>query len=208
MDYVNFYYTNSGGKTPDDESMIRITQNTIDYLIACNFSKQEIICALLKCNCVDALTIEDLPDYLWNESLIKRGCFYYHNTLQITSSPPQYNAVLKKEIVEPYFLEIKIRYTMEDLIHYFYTTLHVDRELIDYKRDAARFDALLNKYSRFGFIESLDFVLSLIDYAKHSHSKVFSIFDISANEAEVFDAAKRKTAEARFYGKNKIVCRQ
>lgn len=109
--------------------------------------------------------------------------------------------------MEPYFLEMKIRYTMQDLIAYFYSKLHIDLELKDDKRDAARLEALLKKYNRLSFIESLDFVLALIDYAAYAGTRIMNVFDIEKNESEVYELLKRKAAEASFQGKNRIIWR-
>lgn len=71
-----------------------------------------------------------------------------------------------------------------------------------------RFASLLKKYERLSFVDSLDFVLSLIDFAKFAHQRIMSVFDIEKNEADVFEELKRKAAEASFHGKNRIVWRQ
>jgi hypothetical protein len=105
-------------------------------------------------------------------------------------------------------MEMRARYTMKDLIAYFYDKLCIDMELMDEKRDAARMQALLKKYERLSFISALDFVLSLIDYASYTHMRVVNVFDIEKAEPEVFDELKRKTAEASFHGKNLIVWRR
>ena len=136
------------------------------------------------------------------------NCFYYHHTLQIASKPPHYDAKLRREVIEPFFMEMRARYTMKDLIAYFYDKLCIDMELMDEKRDTARMQALLKKYERLSFISALDFVLSLIDYASYTHMRVVNVFDIEKAEPEVFDELKRKTAEASFHGKNLIVWRR
>lgn len=208
MDYIDFYYSNVLGHTPDDAEALRATSNTIEYLLDCGYAKSEILHILLQCKATERLTAADLPDSLWDGSLIKRGVFYYHHTLQITSTPPHYDAKLSKEIMEPYFLEMRIRYSMDNLIQYFYEKLGIDMELMDKQRDAARFKALLKKYDRLSFVSALDFVLSLIDYSSYAKKKVLSVFDLEQNETEVFEELKRKAAEASFHGKNVVVWRK
>lgn len=207
MDYIDFYYTNVLGYTPENMDDIKATSATIAYLQDCGLTVNEVKAVILACDAVERLTPADLPDTLWSGSLTRRDRFYYHHALQITSKPPHYDAELGKEVIEPYFLEIKARYAMQDLIHYFYTKLNVDIELMNEKRDSARMASLLKKYEQLSFVSSLDFVLSLIDYAAYSHQRILSIFDIEKNETEVFEELKRKAAEASFHGKNVIVWR-
>lgn len=208
MDYVDFYYANLLGRTPADIDDIRATECTIAYLEDNGLNEPEIARALLQSGKAERLTPLMLPDSLWKSSLVKRGCFYYHNTLQIASRPPHYDRALKREVMDPYFLEMKIQYTIKDLVAYFYSKLHIDLELLDEKRDAARLEALLKKYGRLSFVESLDFVLALIDYAAYDRTRVMSVFDIEKNESAVYEQLKGKTAEAGFHGKNVIVWRQ
>ena len=208
MDYSDFYYSNVLGYTPEEESSLNRTRATIEYLQDCGFSQNELTHILLECSAGEALTVEMLPGNIWEGSLTKPNRFYYHHTLQITSKPPHYDAKLRKEVIEPYFMEMRIRYTMKDLVDYFYRKLNIDTELMDEKRDSARMQALLKKYEKLSFISALDFVLSLIDYAGYTHMRVVSVFDVEKAEPEVFDELKRKTAEANFHGKNLIVWRK
>lgn len=208
MDYLDFYYSNVLGYTPEDEGSQRKTRCTIAYLEDCGFTKGELIQILLDCKASEVLTVEHLPQSVWEGSLTKPNCFYYHHTLQIASKPPHYDAKLRREVIEPFFMEMRARYTMKDLIAYFYDKLCIDMELMDEKRDTARMQALLKKYERLSFISALDFVLSLIDYASYTHMRVVNVFDIEKAEPEVFDELKRKTAEASFHGKNLIVWRR
>lgn len=207
IDFVDFYYSNVCGYTPDEDEQC-VTANTITYLKDNGYADKEIARILLECGGAPALFPSGLPASLWEPYLTKPGQFYYHHTLQMTSKPPHYDVKLKKEIMEPYYMEMKIRFGMDDLIAYFYRELAIDLELMDKRRDSVRFASLLKKYERLSFVDSLDFVLSLIDFAKFAHQRVMSVFDIERNEADVFEELKRKAAEASFHGKNRIVWRQ
>lgn len=207
MDYVDFYYTNILGYTPSDKTVIRKTQCIIDYLKDCGFSDKELIHIILDSAPSESLSYETLPDKLWQDSLIKRGYFYYHHILQITSKPPYYDFKSNKEIIDPFFLEIKIKFTLDDLVSYFYK-LNIDNDLRNDKRDTAAMKSLLLRYDNLSVVESLDFVLSLIDYCKYSNDKISNVFDITKNEASVLEDLKKKVAEAKFAGKDKIICRK
>ena len=208
MDYADFYYSNVLGYTPNNSEDIKRTELTAAFLVECGLEKHEIVQALLQSNAKERLTPDDLPDHLWEGSLTRRGQFYYHHTLQLTSRPPHFDIKSGREIIEPYYLEMKIRYSMKDLLRYYYSKLSIDEELMDERRDAARMEAILKKYERLSFVSALDFVLSLIDYTAYAHQRVLNVFDIEKNEAEVFDDLKRKAAEASFHGKNVIVWRK
>ena len=208
MDYVDFYYSNVLGYTPDNPQQLRHTENAVAYFIDCGFSQGEIVDILLSCPKTEGLLPKDFPDKLWENSLTKKKQFYYHHTLQIASRPPHYDIKLKKEVIEPYFLEMKARYTMNDLIRYYYNKLDIDAELADERRDIGRMQALLKKYDRLSFVDALDFVLCLIDHASYTYQRVMGIFDIEKGESEVFDELKSKAAEASFKGKNLIVWRK
>ena len=127
--------------------------------------------------------------------------------MQITSKPPYYDFKSNKEIIDPFFLEIKIKFTLDDLVSYFYK-LNIDNDLRNDKRDTAAMKSLLLRYDNLSVVESLDFVLSLIDYCKYSNDKISNVFDITKNEASVLEDLKKKVAEAKFAGKDKIICRK
>lgn len=56
-------------------------------------------------------------------NLIRPNVFYYHNDLRLTCAPPKreidYDSGDITVINEPYFLEMKASYSIEDLIHYY-----------------------------------------------------------------------------------------
>lgn len=56
-------------------------------------------------------------------NLIHPDVFYYHNDLRLTCAPPRrevdYDSGEVKVINEPYFLEMKASYSVDDLVYYF-----------------------------------------------------------------------------------------
>lgn len=198
MDYVEFFYTNNVGRYPfTTEKEADITKGTIEYLKDCGFTHREILLTIIDYDRGSYMHPEFLPETLWENSLIRKGHFYYHHALRLVSKPPTFDPSTGTEKVPDFYLEMKIRFTMEDLIAYFYNTLGIDLSLKDIKRDAGSFKFLLQKYEKLDFIESLDFVLSLIDFAKHANDEILSILDIARNEAEVYKKLKCHTAEAK-----------
>lgn len=91
-------------------------------------------------------------------NLIKPGVFYYHNDLRLTCAPPKrdidYDSGKITVINEPYFLEMKASYSVEDLVHYYKRQVGTGRS-----NDTNRFKGsllyLLKSYS----IEELLFMI-------------------------------------------------
>lgn len=211
MDYAEFYYSQVVGCYPfDTEENKMKTQKVIDYLFDAGIEESKILRFIEESPAKDYLTPDDLPEWLWEGSLLKKNTFYYHNILHIQPKMPTFNPFKKTEDVEKFYLEMKIMFTMDDLINYFYKTLNINKDLLDKKRDEGSFNYLLNKYSKLDFIEPIDFVLALIDHCKQDSamfSRIMSVLDISNAEAEVYDILKRKTAEAELQKANRILWR-
>jgi len=210
MDFVEMYYSNVVGCYPCDTEEYRIkSKKIIDHLIDAGVPTNLILKFVEEAPASNYLTPDMLPDWLWDGSLLKKDTFYYHNTLQITSKPPVFNPRTGKATVYPFFLEMKIQYTMDELIRYFYSKLKVDPALIDKKRDAAAMTYLMERYKKVApFIESIDYVLFLIDYAStDDEDQNTSILDIKKYEAEMLQTLQHKVEEATLAGANKIVWR-
>lgn len=207
MNYTDYYYDKIVGIEPTQEDRIK-TDLVIQHLLDNQIEQEEIYAFLDTCDCKDFLTHKDLKNDLWNGSLLRRNVFYYHRELQITSKAPSLNG---SELVgDEFFLEMRIKYTKQDIIKYFYNKCKLP-DLANKKQDEGSIEFLIKKYSKVKFIEPVDFILSLIDYASANQdnmfSKVRSILDLCNNESEVYDILKSKTDEASSLGFNKIVWR-
>jgi hypothetical protein len=210
MDFIEVYYNCVWGCYPfEDDTNKMKSQRIIDYLLEAGISETDILDFVENAPKVDYLTPDLLPDRFWELSLVKRDRFYYHNILHIVSDAPKWDPLSNIQSVAEFHLEMKIRFTMEELINYFYGVLNISAELMDIIRDTGSFNYLLGKYSKFTFIEPLDFVLSLIDYCKDSiDRKIVSILDIAQYESEVYEKLKAKAEQAKFEKANKIVWRK
>jgi len=205
-DLINLYYDQVCGSLPDEDWKVNQTKKTIEFLVDCGFGYSELFKLFGQLE-KDVLRPEDLPDSLWDYSLIKRGRFYYHSELRITSKPPTFDPRTGKEVKEPFFVEIKIRYTLDNLVDYYIKA--IKPPIIDEKKIKAGLDYLLKYYSKsIKIVTPLDFVLALIDTAKYNHTKIINVFDIQKNEVEVFNSLSKMVAEAKFAGKDVIVWRQ
>lgn len=202
---MEIYYRVTNGYY--SENLDLITQATLLHLIDNGYGFKSILDIINKSDIKDCLRPESLPDSLWEDSLIKRNTYYYHNTLHITSKPPKWNPVTMKAECEPFFMEMKINYTMKDLLDYFYNKCKIDVNLRDEKRDGGAFEFLMNKYEKIKNIEALDFVLLLIDEACNSESFITSPLKLQDYDCEVLDNCKKLIAEAKYNQANKIVWR-
>jgi hypothetical protein len=87
-------------------------------------------------------------DLLYEDSLIltEDDTIYYHNELQIHSKPGGFDPETCTIIKQPYFLEMRYRYTMEELLNYYYDKLLVPIHFRDNKRDVGAFNHLIKSY--------------------------------------------------------------
>lgn len=209
MDFVEEYYSSVWGYYPfddNDENKYR-SKKIIDYLMDCNIEEKHILKFVEEAPKQDFLTPDILPEWLWTNSLIKKDEFYYHNLLHIKSKAPTWDALTNKETNYPFYLEIKIQFTIDNLTDYFYKKFRIPMDLIDRKRDEGAFNYLLNKYRGISFISSLDFVLSLIDYMHNEGDDTYNVLDLSKYEKEVYEILFRKVEQSKLEKTNKIVWR-
>lgn len=210
MDYTEFYYDQLGFYPFDTDAERNQTEKTIQHMIDANIKEEDILKVLEETSQKKVLRPEDLPDWLWEGSLVKRDTFYYHRSLHMTSAPPIYDPISRKEKVSPYYMEMVIQYTVEDLLRYFYRTTRMSTDLADPRKDEGAARYLLEKYSKIPFCESLDFVLALIDehaVTGNYFGRVSSILGIDQAQTEVYEKMKSKTAEARVHKADRIVWR-
>ena len=203
---MQYYYNNICGSaaTPDEELR---TACTVAYLYESGFSPTEIRQVIDECPAVPALTISDLPEFVWRDSLVVRNRFYYHRVLHL--SPPLYFDINKGvEQYKTFYLEIKPRFSLDDLVKRFWQVRRAPNELTNLAKDKGAFRYLLEQYQRID-MEPLDFVLALIDWsaANPGWRNSYSPLDLQEYEHEVLDDMKSKIAQARFAKADKIVWR-
>lgn len=187
MNYVDFFYSNYASvDVLINEDLKRQTRATIEYLLDNHLNSKEILNVLMNCAGKAVLSKFDLPDSLWKNSLIKRDKYYYHHILQIIPE------------VGEFFVEIKIKFTLNDLLKYFIKNLNINTSIINEKQYLAQLNSLINRYSALKFIEPLDFVLALIDNAVRKNYVILEPFDLNSsnNVSETLELLKIKVAEA------------
>lgn len=105
------------------------------------------------------------------DNLLVRGKFYYHPQLQVTPPPPviRFNPdgtfEASYETEPEFFLEIKDKYTADDLLDYYYKRTETKSNPKFRKRDRGAMDYILR-------LEELDVILYSIDEAAVMHMDV------------------------------------
>ena len=203
---MDAYYRITNGYC--NEVLDKITETTLMYLIDNKYEFKDILNILRDSKIEDCFRPESLPDYLWDNSLLKRDTYYYHNSLHITSKPPRWNAETLKVESEPFFMEMKIKFTMKDLLDYYYRTCMVDVSLRNEKRDIGAFEHLIKTYTKIiENVEGIDIVLMLIDEASKASMLLSNPLKLQDMEIEVIPHCKRLTVEAKYNDANKIIWR-
>lgn len=205
MDLLDFYYYNLGTEPTEFER--EITKATLGHLIDNNLTEKDIINIIKDFPAKMALEPSDLPNSLWENSLLNRDTFYYHSELHITSPAPYWDFENDRIVSSRFFLEMKIQYSIRDLIQYYYKKFPRDIRLIDDKKDNGTMEYLLNKYKNIAFIEPVDFILFLIDEAANSDYELTEMIDLKRFETQAFSYLEYKTMNAAVEKMNKIVWR-
>lgn len=185
------FYELMVGTTPSEED-VKNLNGCVLYLKDNNFSDREIF-NILSDNKNINIKASELPSKYWEGSLLKPNTFYYHDKLRIMSKAPKWDPETLREITYPYFLEMKIMFTMDDLIEYFYQKTLIPVELRNRKNEEASFKYLLDKYKVMK-TEPIDFILFLIDSAKEEDS-IYKVFDLQKYEPDVFKMFERLNSD-------------
>ena len=166
------------GHTIEDENILKELRKTINYLIDNNYDKAFILSYLLEYGPV-------ISETLWHDTLLKPNTFYYHEQLTIMPGPSIWNPNMKEQS-HRFYLEMKIKYTIDDLLNYYYTELLIPVELRDKSKDKGAFEHMLKKYTKFK-CEPIDFILYLIDYSKQEEAFITNVFDLQKYERETYE---------------------
>lgn len=190
-------YLKDNGKTNKDVFKILMSSN-IDLPEDCEMSSVER--AIVKFN--------DLPEYLWNDSLLKKNTYYYNNRLHITSKPPTWNPKTFQEECEPFFMEMLISFTMNDLLDTYNIECRVPLGLRDTARDTGAFKHLLNKYNKLK-APSIDYIILMIDLASKDKDNEFiaNPFELESYSKEAFAILENVAEEAALNKSNIIIWR-
>lgn len=208
------------GYEPSVEDINKL-KSTISYLKDNHYTDKEIFKILMNSN-IDLpedcemtaiekaiVTGPQLPEYLWENSLIKKDTYYYNNRLHITSKPPTWNPKTLQEECEPFFMEMKINFTLEDLLELYYSECRVPIGLRVKTRDEGALQHLLNKYNNLK-APGLDYVMLMIDLAGKDNELDFltNPFELENYSKEAFITLEQIVEESTLNKSNVIIWRE
>lgn len=200
---ITQYYSLISGIEPEVEDF-NITMSTAMYLKDNGISNQDIF-KIFKLISKQRIEGKDLPKSLWNDSLLEQGTFYYHNEFHITSKPPTWNPITFKEECEPFFMEMKIKYTMNDLIYRFYDKCRIASGLRDDRLVEGGLKHLLFKYNNLK-APAIDYIMVMMDLANEDvdAEMMTNVFDIEKYFKNAFIILEDMVEEA-IVNKNNII---
>lgn len=204
---IQYYYKEIYRKEDYSKSDTIRTDKTIGYLKDCGFSVTEIIQEIGRWSKA-CITIDDLSGTLWNNSLIKRGAFYLHRELRIVSKAPEYDYESDTLKTYQFFCEMKIRYTVDDVLNYFYSRIpSLNCQFVDKKTDRKTVAFLMNKYSNIDYIEPLDIILCSIDYCTKNNPDSYKLIDITCDNLNIIKQLQSDMVELESKDLRKITWR-
>lgn len=204
---IQYYYKEIYRKEDYSESDTIRTDKTIGYLKDCGFSVTEIIQEIGRWSKA-CITIDDLSGILWSNSLIKRGAFYLHRELRIVSKAPEYDYESDTLKTYQFFCEMKIRYTVDDVLNYFYSRIpSLNCQFVDKKTDRKTVAFLMNKYSNIDYIEPLDIILCSIDYCTKNNPDSYKLIDITCDNLNIIKQLQSDMVELESKDLRKITWR-
>jgi hypothetical protein len=141
-------------------------------------------------------------------NILKPFEYYYHNELRITPPPPKvtvdYNTGEIKREVQPYFLEMRCSYTIEELYDYYLRHENLyDKMEINQAKYIGGLKWLMDKYS-------LELVLYMIDIANdmiaaNDLPPLTSIMDLQNYLRFAQNALNQRVTDVKAAGDDKIV---
>ena len=203
MDVVkltNFYYDFVVGEQP--EKINERTKLLFEHLNESGCTPKQLFGTIIEeFPNKDELTIEDIPDSLWEGSLIERNKFYYHKELQILSPPPTWDKSF------PFYIEMKIQYSIEDALKYFIKQFKINESWMSKDKELGSIRYLLKDYKKYGFMEPVDFFLHIIDYVCSKGVKINSIYDLRDYELEYTQLLELDILNSKALKKNRVIWR-
>lgn len=202
--YADFYFNFMIGEYPDNYEDYKKTCNFFNYLEESGLTDAEIYMIIGLVRPKKILTIEDIPSQITKDSLIDFNKVYFHKELLIISPPPTWN----NEDNYKFYKEIKVRYTLEDILNYFIKITNINKLWIATEKELGCIKYLLKEYKKFTFIEPIDFLLHLIDYAVSCNNDIKEIYDIRQYELELAELLEIDIKNAIANNKDKIIWRE
>lgn len=197
MDYSELYYEQTFGCYPfSTDEPRKETERYIQCLKDNGFSNDEIIKAInyFSQHGEASISSNSIQNYQKRFSergnLIEPGRYYYHSLLHITPPAPTFDPNTGQTKVYPFFEEMVMQFTREDLISHIYLSLNIPTEFTDHSKDNGAIEFLLNKYNNLQ-MSALDFILYAVDIMAMKGERASKILDITNVEIETLEEVNR-----------------
>lgn len=142
-------------------------------------------------------------------NLLEPEVFYYHNALREVSPPPRLIKNEEGKFVrqeENFYLEMKQRFTLKDLLSYWYQQMEIKPNDHMLKQDEGKFKYILGNYT-------IDEILFSIDVARVQRKEqrlrlLRNAFDLDKYIDEAREFIRRKQNVHKMSGINKVIRRE
>ena len=213
---VNYFYELLGYVPDNKDNNLKQTDKVIQYLIDCNIDEEKIIdtieyeASIQNVINNEHLTFENLPDFLWKDSLLEKNIYYLHNELHLNNNANVVDIFSGNVISSNNAIEMKIKYTEEDVLNYFCSAFNIDSDIILKDKEIGAIKYLLttytNQFKKCG-LNAIDIILTLIDDASNQGMRIYTILDTQDCLYTSIEYLKSIQSELALNNTNKIVWR-
>lgn len=205
--YLRYYYGSILNRRECSDEDILTTSRTIDYLKDCGFNIIEILAELSR-HTESAITGDILTDNLWKGSLVKKRAFYLHRELRLISPPPIYDFKTDTLITSKFYCEMKIRYTTNDVLQYFYNRIgKTNRQLVEERADRRAIDYMMKLYKNIDYVEPLDIILTSIDRYLAKNPDCHKLIETTDDNIEIIKELQRDMLQLEAQDLRQIIWR-
>ncbi len=214
-DLTEWYYRNEIGYYPwNTDTNKKITQDTLQYLVESKFNDEDIF-KVMHDSKGGIITPDTLPDWLWDNSLIKRGQFYTSRLFQLESDRTKIkkmpNGARILVISNDFWLEIIPKFTLNQLIEYYYCQLPNAASYNTEKQNIGIFQYLLQRYEKVSettpYVTNLDLIINAIDSLSKERAYLSDPFELTKTIDATLPEVLRVNKVGFEQGKCKIIWR-
>lgn len=211
---TELYYRNIGFYPWDTNTNRTITEYTLQYLIESRIPIEDIF-KVMQESSESLLTPNNLPDWLWEDSLIERNRYYTSRILQLESERTKLkkmpNGARVLVTAPDFWIEVIPRFTLDQLINYYYTSLPEASSLNTEKQDQGIFKYLVDRYKKISdktpYVTALDLIICGIDMASEKHIYLSDPFELTKVIDEMIPQTIQKNKIGFETGNCKIIWR-
>ena len=204
LDRMADLYVYQLGHEPDETSNWLRARATLQYLTEAGIPPTEAFDVITASVALPSLP--QFPDRLWQGSLLEPAKFYWHKQLRL-QAPPETKMKDGSWNRPQWYLEMKIRYTIDDLLNYAYVTFGTAKVFRNEKRDLGMIRHLLERLGNWEICEPVDAVLAVIDKAADDTCNRHSLYTLQDFEEPAYHELAGKIAQAKLLGLDKIIWR-